>query len=387
MNRRTFLATAAAAAAVSSQAQAASMGKRLREIKHPLAITMWDFSWLERRWPGAGYEDWDRILDGLVSRGYNAVRIDPYPHLVAADPHRVWTLIPVWNVQDWGSPAKNRVQVQPALNEFIKKCAERQLRVALSTWFRQDTDNTRMQIHTPEDLGRIWKTTLDSIAADHLTEHLLYVDLCNEFPLDIWAPFLPKNTKRSNATGVKWMRDSIQVLREAYPNLDYTFSQTSEWDTWQKQDVSMLDFMELHIWMASASDFYDKVGYHYEKFSEKGYENLVDKGQKLYESDPGHWKSKLKQRIQLAAEWSRRSNKPLITTECWSVVDYKDWPLLKWGWIKDLCKTGVENAAVTGRWVSMATSNFCGPQFAGMWPDLAWHKQLTNRIHSATVNL
>ncbi|MGH9618367.1 MAG: cellulase-like family protein, partial [Bryobacteraceae bacterium] len=281
MNRRTFLATAAAAAAVSSQAQAASMGKRLREIKHPLAITMWDFSWLERRWPGAGYEDWDRILDGLVSRGYNAVRIDPYPHLVAADPHRVWTLIPVWSVQDWGSPAKNRVQVQPALNEFIKKCAERQLRVALSTWFRQDTDNTRMQIHTPEDLGRIWKTTLDSIAADHLTEHLLYVDLCNEFPLDIWAPFLPKNTKRSNATGVKWMRDSIQVLREAYPNLDYTFSQTSEWDTWQKQDVSMLDFMELHIWMASASDFYDKVGYHYEKFSEKGYENLVDKGQKL----------------------------------------------------------------------------------------------------------
>ena len=21
------------------------------------AVTMWDFSWLERRWPGAGYED------------------------------------------------------------------------------------------------------------------------------------------------------------------------------------------------------------------------------------------------------------------------------------------------------------------------------------------
>ncbi len=42
----------------------------------PRAITMWDFSWLERRWPGAGYEDWDQALDELAERGYDAVRID-----------------------------------------------------------------------------------------------------------------------------------------------------------------------------------------------------------------------------------------------------------------------------------------------------------------------
>lgn len=45
---------------------------------------MWDFSWLERRWPGAGYENWDLALDELCERGYNAVRIDAYPHLLAA---------------------------------------------------------------------------------------------------------------------------------------------------------------------------------------------------------------------------------------------------------------------------------------------------------------
>ena len=58
------------------------------KISHPLAITMWDFSWLERRWPGAGYEDWDRALDELQERGYDAVRIDAYPHLVALDAQR-----------------------------------------------------------------------------------------------------------------------------------------------------------------------------------------------------------------------------------------------------------------------------------------------------------
>ena len=52
----------------------------------PLAIAMWDFSWLERRWPGAGYEDWDKVLDELAERGYNAVRIDAYPHLLAENP-------------------------------------------------------------------------------------------------------------------------------------------------------------------------------------------------------------------------------------------------------------------------------------------------------------
>src|SRR5271170_2103924 len=76
-----------------------SQRTRLHRIQSPLAITMWDFSWLERRWPGAGYEDWDLALDGLVLRGYDAVRIDAYPHLVAANPSAIWELIPCWDTQ------------------------------------------------------------------------------------------------------------------------------------------------------------------------------------------------------------------------------------------------------------------------------------------------
>ena len=136
----------------------------LQASSHPLAITMWDFSWLERRWPGAGYEDWDEILDQLVARGYDAVRIDAFPHLIAAEPHRIWELIPVWSVQDWGSPAKNRVQVQPALNQFIRKCSNRGLRVALSTWFRQDTTDRRMTIRSAHEHGAIWKETWMALA-------------------------------------------------------------------------------------------------------------------------------------------------------------------------------------------------------------------------------
>ena len=98
MDRRKFLTGASSAAVVSSvvakplsaatlpRAHPAPADTAPAASKHPRAITMWEFSWIERRWPGAGYEDWDQALDELYVRGYNAVRIDPFPHLLAADP-------------------------------------------------------------------------------------------------------------------------------------------------------------------------------------------------------------------------------------------------------------------------------------------------------------
>ena len=154
------------------------------------AITMWDFSWLERRWPGAGYEDWDLALDQLQERGYNAVRIDVYPHLVAAGAEREWELLPQWTIQDWGAAARTRVQVEPHLTQFLQKCAERDIQVGLSSWFRKDLTDTRMNIRTPQDLGQVWLAVLDAVRDAGLLGSLLYVDLCNEFPIPAWAPFL-----------------------------------------------------------------------------------------------------------------------------------------------------------------------------------------------------
>jgi hypothetical protein len=59
---------------------------------------------------------------------------------------------------------------------------------------------------------------------------------------------------------------------------------------------------------------------------------------------------------------------------------------LDWGWIKDLCELGLTQAAGSGRWVGMATSNFCGPQFVGMWQDVEWHKRLTDMIKTSNID-
>jgi hypothetical protein len=383
MITRRELLGGASAAALFAQSEART-GSLRRHLQRPLAITMWDFSWLERRWPGAGYEDWDLALDELKARGYDAVRIDCYPHLLAIAPNREWELLPQWNTQDWGAPARCRVRVQPGLNEFIAKCARRGISVGLSTWFRQDIDNMRMKIHTPQALGEVWKRALEEIDPS-LYPNILYVDLCNEYPLDVWAPWLRKPTKRNSPEGTRWMRDSIAVVREAFPQFDYTFSFTTEYETWREQDVRFLDFLEPHLWMTHFSDFYKQVGYNYERFDPKGYDNMALKAQALYRSQPQHWKSRLLYGIDLLAEWGRTAGKPLITTECWSVVDYKDGPMLPWNWIFDLCETGVRAAAAKGQWAAIATSNFCGPQFRGMWRPVAWHRQMTDIIHNARL--
>ncbi|MDX1551887.1 MAG: cellulase-like family protein [Marinobacter sp.] len=368
-------------------------------LTHPLAIAMWDFSWLERRWPGAGYEDWDKALDELTERGYDAVRIDAYPHLIDADPEREWKVLPVWNQHDWGSPAATRVRVQPALNEFIGKCAERNVKVALSTWFRQDADDVRMRIKSPEDLGRIWVRTIDSIAEAGLLDTVLWVDLCNEWPEPLWAPFLvPDSGSGSNGDSGPsrtlpdirhWMAESTAIVRQAYPEMDYCFSYAAEYRNWQEQDVSFMDLLEPHIWMTQPelSDFDERVGFDLGKasFEPEMYEILARNAELTYRADPTHWRDRLKEGIDLLAEWSRHADKPLITTEGWALVAYKDWPLLDWDWVKELCEFGVKEASATGRWVALSTSHFSGPQFVGMWRDIEWHRRLTHLIHEGEI--
>ena len=359
----------------------------------PYAITMWDFSWLERRWPGAGYEDWDLALSEMTERGYDAERIDAYPHLVSTDPQRIWELPPAWNQTSWGAQSRIRVQVLPALIDFLQAARRHGVAVALSTWYREDVDDTRMTVETPHDQAQIWVDTLSHIEHAGLLDALIYVDLCNEFPAKAWAPYLYRATSASTRSRTEpeiaaWMTESVNEVREHYPSLDYTYSFSDEFQNWRDQDVSAFDVLEPHVWMShpETSDFHARVGYAFERFDPIGFDNIVANARSEYERDPAYWDAKLFATIDLAANWSRATGKGLYTTECWALVDYKDWPGLDWDWIKDLNARSLERAAATGRWVGLATSNFCGPQFVGMWRDVQWHQRLTKVIKEASID-
>ena len=360
-------------------------------VRRARAVTMWDFSWLERRWPGAGYEDWDQALTELVDRGYDTVRIDAYPHLVARGATQSWRLQTLWTQQVWGAQSAVTVEVLQNLTNFIRCAADHGVDVALSSWFRQDADDTRMELRTPAALARAWIATLAALDAADVLGSIAYVDLCNEFPLAIWAPFLYGNDEAvalpvADPRVQEWMVESIALVRSAYPDLLYTYSFAGDIQNLEQADVGTFDLLEPHLWMAGASDFYDRVGYAYERVSPVGYDNLVLRGHDLYRADQDRYDAAIFDQIDRAADWSRATGKPLVTTECWSIVDYKDWPGLDWGWVKDLNERALARAAATGRWVGLATSNFAGPQFVGLWRDVDYHRRLTDLIHAAPVD-
>lgn len=73
----------------------------------------------------------------------------------------------------------------------------------------------------------------------------------------------------------------------------------------------------------------------------------------------------LTDKLAALAKAVRHAKQPLMITECWAIVDYKDWPLLPWEWVKDVCALDTLTAPATRQLAAIATSNFCGPQFRG----------------------
>lgn len=362
---------------------------------HPLAITMWDFSWIERRWPGAGFESWDEALDQLTERGYDAVRIDAFPHLISADPQKEWTLIPVWYSNDWGSPYINRVRLVPQLLAFLEKCREKRVKVGLSTWYREDRDDVRKALNAPEKMAECWIDTLRLIEDAGLMDVILYVDLCNEWPGDFWAPFFTNDPPwmtwscwHTDAS-MAYMRKAIRLVKSAYPHLPYCFSFDGESTRYYREkDLSFFDLAEHHIWMTKLNQqqFYREVGQAKDgRFTEEAYHLLSDHALDVYAGKKDYWRALLSDGINTLAQDAKAAGLPLATTECWAITDYKDYPMLPWDWVKELCALGVKTACATGQWALIATSNFAAPQFRGMWRDTAWHRRLTDQIHASAL--
>ncbi|MGF1760114.1 hypothetical protein L4D76_19695 [Photobacterium sagamiensis] len=94
------------------------------------AITMMEYSWLVQR-SGAQdeYADWDKVLDEVVERGYEAIRLDVFPHILKNHKDGDENVVTFKAVEDsfmWGHHRKEvTVDVQADLIEFMKKCKDR----------------------------------------------------------------------------------------------------------------------------------------------------------------------------------------------------------------------------------------------------------------------
>lgn len=358
------------------------------------AVAMWDFSWIERRAFGGEYVDPERILDELVDRGYDAVRIDAFPHLLGQGVDRA-TVVPIWTEHRWGSWRAEEIVVRESLLSFLDLAQSRGVSVCLSSWFRQDTEAHALGIRSPEDLARVWSSTLTTITDAGLRDSLWFVDLCNEWPTPVWASFLhgwragdpiPAGYRRWDPVPLEWSRRAVAALRAAHPEVPLTMSVSDDISLSALEPVEHLDLVEPHIWLAHPSEpgFYDEIGYDLlgSLHDAREWDILAERAEATYRADEERWRSVLTAKIHAVAEWSRTAGKPVVTTEGWALVNWDDRTGLDWGWIKEVCEIGVDTALATGRWAGLCTSNFCGPQFPGMWGDVEWHRRLTARIRA-----
>ena len=425
MRRREFIQTTiAAGAALAGGASAMEMTAtdaqksvqpRLRERTEPLAIAMWDFSWLLRRHPAGEFEDWDQVLDELVDRGYNAIRADVFPHLVASRPDgtiRESYHFPKgdWKPAMWGNKFSVTARPREGLIEFLRKCRDRGVMVGYSTWFFGPGVD---EITELDGLVRVWDETLGLIEAHGLLDTCLYVDLLNEYPMfhgfswftkqldslkdaeagalsevereaHQWSPEMGDYNEAQWAYYRWFGSEAIRRLRARRPQLDYGICQTTSGAArWDAMDHSEYNFLDIHLWAVLHGKLPTDTGYW------ENIHGLADNDEAFPEVSARlreNWRAHKEEIVAwmdvemgAAAARSRELGVPLGNTEGWGIINWLDHPALGW----DIIKEAAEIAAELGRkhgYLFNCTSNFTHPQFPGYWRDVAWHRRVTGII-------
>lgn len=419
-NRRKFLKMGVAAAGLAGVcdrlAGAATVepatGVSVR--REPVAIAMWDFSWLLRHHPGGEFENWNAVLDGLVDRGYNAIRFDVFPALVAARSGGKTTEtfdFPKndWKPALWGNQYSTQINPRKALAEFIPRCLDRGLLLGLSTWFMGPGVE---QIEGLDGFVRVWHETLSFLKENDLLHNVYYVDLLNEYPLfngftwfrrhldgqlqsqiekakaggaHEWkAKMGDYNDKQSRALCVGFADDAIGRLKKSWPQIDFLFSQTThESADWRAMAPSKTAAIDLHTWFVMNPTLGGDTGY-WEKvhdianndLSFAGVQTALLKNWKEHKPRLIQW---MDQQMGEAMAIGQRHGKPVGNTEGWGLINWMDHPALTW----DIIKEAGEICVGLGRkhgYRFLCTSNFTHPQFPRLWADVSWHHRLTGMI-------
>ena len=256
---------------------------KLSELKNPLAIAMWDYSWILRHHRYGEFEDWDRVLDELSIRGYNAIRMDAMPQFVAADTDGTIesafkSTKKDWRPALWGNDYTMHFNPREALLEFLPKCKKYDIKVGLATWFlRHGTE--RKDIFMEEGgLLRAWDATLEFLQDHNLLDNVIYVDILNEYPFWHGYDWLKNElNKRSDIEQFKldnpdanvpdidagnmkvnplkrqfyneFINTTILKLKEKYTQLDFFASLDSGMQL-DQIDLSNFEALDYHVWFA-----------------------------------------------------------------------------------------------------------------------------------------
>lgn len=392
-------------------AAAASNRYTLGKQKKPLAIAMWDFSWILRHHRCGEFENWDQVLDELAERGYNAIRMDSMPHLVAPGEdgkvvEEFYFRKDSWKPAIWGNNYSTRIRPREALVEFIPKCRQRGIHVGLATWFI----GPEQRFTTGDGLFQAWDGTLAFLEKHGLLDRVLYVDVLNEYPMWHGFDWLKKGVEEradigkfrernpdANIPAISeighsqkynviqkeffnhFLTNLLHKLKQRRPQLEY-FASLDSGMPLEDIDLSEFQALDYHLWfnhnreMAAAG--LSRIG---ALKTDNDFESAYRSVREFWRENRPRMVDWMSGRIRKIAARASGQGIPCGNTEGWGPIIWMEHPALDWDWVKESGEICVDLAVQNG-YKFICTSNFTHPQFPGLWRDVKWHRKLTGAI-------
>ena len=368
-----------------------------------LTIAMWDFSWLNCHYPGGDFEDFDRVTDELLERGFNTVRIDAFPLVIGQlieNKEKTFT-VPADPLRNWGRSEKDwQHDVVAELIEFMTITKKKGIFVILSSWGQGE----RTRYAERKRFWKAWEAVLDLLEQHGLLDHVVYVDFDQEFPY--FSPFakelkrlakeppkttaaLPDAMEQAGAGTGAWnhaqsafVKDYFETtlahFHEKYPSVRFTFSLTSFWREVRALKPVGLDVLELHIWIKGQLNEY--TGFNKLKKDRnpandyKAYMAGIREAMKHQDALREH----MRQQLDTARSWAKELGVPLTTTEAWGPWWHMDHPDLQWDWLYDWCEYCMGLASDYEFWGSTPW-NYSHPYWKN-WENVEWYRKVNRRF-------
>ncbi|MDX1803080.1 MAG: cellulase-like family protein [Alcanivorax sp.] len=354
----------------------------------PLAMACWDMSWLLRRGRQGEYASLERVLDETQQRGFNALRVDPCPHLVAT-PEKGVHLDRCELLPDGGRPVE--VKIRQALQTLLKAARERGLTLWFSSRFINDSRARRSFVRRPADFVAVWSETLSLIEGWGYLPQVAAVDFCHQFPAQPYAhgaarrifrrapdrPLPRQWSPRAGEEVEQYLLDVPRALRALFPSLNYGLSTTVALsEQLRERDTSELDFLDFSLWLDDDPRYRLASG---EAVPLPGMLSRLSSPVKhlLLEASGSHWERRLEDQLQRRLAFTRlRRLEPVLGGGFVQVPHHLRRMPPGWG---DLQETMVVNAATQGVTVMTPATAAC-PEYPWLWREQDYLTHLNQMI-------
>ncbi len=357
-----------------------------------LAVADWSHYWQTRRDSAGGdYRSLGGLLDQLCERGYNALRVDAFPHLIAARTDGV-----VLDRFELADPRLGLMWLQPRkhLVELATLAKARSLRLWLTSSFLNDSQSRRSFVRRASDYIDVWSQTLNLLDERQLLETVVAVDFCHQFTDPETTHGAIRTLFRSHPRnpllrlGIwpdgadpmveSYLLDVPRALRAAYPSVAFGVSVNAASDKQvRKLDTSELDFLDCHYWLDDDPRFALLTGAPLAAMANnrlaRGLQGRV--AALAWRARGTSWLEHWEQRLESLSEFARLRR--LQPTLCGGYVQggaSHDTRLVQ------QVSESVVNAALAQGVSALVTAGQARPHVPSLWQDVDWHQQLTSRI-------